>query len=111
QPYFYEVLPLFIEPNESSIERQTPLLDSVIQKAKRVIEEKNKSKYAHQAYFILGKAHYFKGHYHQAAAYFQYVSANFPEKQKQRQLAWVWQAKSLLQSRSFEEASSIWDSI
>jgi tetratricopeptide (TPR) repeat protein len=111
EPHFYEVLPIVLTPNEAFIAQHTADLDSVIGKAKRVIDEKNKSKYSDQAYFILGQASYYKGHYHQAAAYFDYVTLHYSEKKKLSQLARVWQAKSLLASKSFEEGEVVWDSI
>lgn len=52
---------------------QTKQLDSVVQKCNRIIQEKNKSDYVGEAYFMLGKVNELKGYYFQAAEYFRYV--------------------------------------
>lgn len=108
---YYDLLPIFIEPDEASTARHTALMDSVLGKAKRVIDDKEKSRFTDDAYFLMGRANYLKGNYHQAAAFFAYVANTYPEARKQRQLAWTWQIRSLMQSGALNETAPVWDSV
>ena len=108
---YYDLLPIYIEPDEASTARHTSLMDSVLGKAKRVINEKEKSRFTDDAYFLMAQANYLKGNYHQAAAFFAYVANTYPEAKKQRQLAWLGQIRSLMQLGAFAETSPVWDSV
>lgn len=108
---YYDLLPVFIEPDEASTHRHTTLMDSVLGKTKRVIDEKAKSRFTDDAYYLMGRANYLKGNYHQAAAFFAYVANAYPEAKNQRQLAWIGQIRSLMQLGSYAETSPVWDSV
>ncbi|HLW50956.1 MAG TPA: tetratricopeptide repeat protein, partial [Sphingobacteriaceae bacterium] len=108
---YYDLLPVYIEPDEASTARHTSLMDSVLGKAKRVVDEKGKSRFTDDAYFLMAQANYLKGNYHQASAFFAYVANTYPEAKKQRQLAWLGQIRSLMQLGAFAETSSVWDSV
>src|SRR5690606_28645649 len=70
---YRELLPVFIEPTEVSGSTHTQLMDSVIGKARRVINEKSKGKYVNEAWLLMGQANYLKGNYYNAAEYFDYL--------------------------------------
>lgn len=108
---YYDLLPVFIEPDEASVSRHSSLMDSVQGKAKRVIDEKAKSRFTDDAYFLMAQANYLKGNYHQAAAFFAYVANIYPEAKKQRQMAWIGQIRSLMQLGAFAETAPVWDSV
>lgn len=108
---YRELLPVFIEPTEVSGSTHTQLMDSVIGKARRVINEKSKGKYVNEAWLLMGQANYLKGNYYNAAEYFDYltgVSTGFP---KLRQQAFIWQARALMQLEAHHAAEEVLDSV
>lgn len=104
------LLPIFIEPTESSTAANTALMDSVIEKARRVINEKDKGKYINEAYFLTGRANYLKGNYYNANEFFDYVANTYADQPKFRQPALIWQARSLMQLGAMSEAAVALDS-
>lgn len=105
------LLPVFVEPTEVSASAHTILMDSVINKARRVINEKNKGKYIHEAYFLTGKANYLKGNYYNAAAFFEYVADVTADSPKLRQQALIWQARALMQLETTRPVGELLDSV
>lgn len=104
------LLPVFIEPTESSAAAHTQLMDSVIEKSRRVINEKDEGKYIKDAYFLMGKANYLKGNYYNASEFFAYVAQTYTDQPKLRQPAFIWQARSLMQLGAMQEAAVALDS-
>lgn len=104
------LLPVFIEPTESSASANTMLMDSVIDKARRVINEKDKGKYIDDAYFLTGRANYLKGNYYNANEFFGYVANTYSDQPKFRQPALIWQARSLMKLGALQEAAVVLDS-
>ncbi|HZH55456.1 MAG TPA: tetratricopeptide repeat protein [Sphingobacteriaceae bacterium] len=110
-PNFYHDLPVFIEPTASSTQSHAALMDSVLTKTRRVINEKDQGKYLDDAYFLMGRANYVKGQYYNAAEFFAYVAQTYADQPKLRQEAWIWQTRALLQLGTLSEASSVLDSV
>jgi len=108
---YQSLLPVFIEPNETSISANTKLMDSVIQKAITIINDKRDSKYIGDAYFIMAKANYEKGNYYNAAELFSYVIQTAkPNQQKLLEAALVWKCRSLLQIGYLKQTQNVLDS-
>lgn len=111
RPAFYSYLPVFIEPSEGSVVSHRLLMDSVLEKSKRVINEKSNGKHVSSAYFLMGRANYLKGHHYDAAEFFAYVANTYADVPKLRQEAWIWQARSLLQLGNYAAAVPVLDSV
>nr|WP_235049489.1 tetratricopeptide repeat protein [Sphingobacterium paucimobilis] len=87
------------------------LMDSLIQKAYKVVNNKQESKYVNEAYLLIGKANYYKGAYHTSIEFFNHLLRSASEEQKQYlPLAYAWKSRALLQIGKFEEAKLAVDS-
>jgi len=108
---YQDILPVFIEPSESSITNNASLMDSVIQKAVTIINDKSDSKYLNDAYFIMGRANYEKGNYYNAAELFTYVINTIePKKQKLLEAALAWKCRSLIKIGYLQQTQAVLDS-
>lgn len=98
---------VFDEPNGDGDPHQ--LMDSLIQKAYKIINNKQESKYVNEGYLIIGKANYLKGAYHNSIEFFnQLLSAE--EQKGYLPLAYAWKSRALLQIGKVEEADKMVDS-
>lgn len=102
---FQQTIPVFKEPNLTSIQKNKALLDSVIAKTTRIINEKHDSKYVDLAFLLKGKAFYFQGDYFNANEFFDYVKKNGEDKPTIQQEALLWQIRSLIQLGNLNEAT------
>lgn len=107
--HYQQVLSVFQEPTEVSIQASGQLMDSLIGKCNRIIHEKTASKYPDQAHFLIGRANYEKGNYFNAAEFFTYVSRVYADKPRTRQAALAWKARSLIQIDRLSEAADVLD--
>lgn len=100
---------LFDEPTGHGEAYQ--LMDSLIQKAYKIINDKQESKYVSEAYFLAGQANYYKGSYHTAIEFFnQVVRAALKEQRQQIAPAYAWKSRALLQIGKIQQAKLAIDS-
>ena len=71
-------------------------LQSVVDKANKIIYDKDQSRYIGDAYLVMGKANYLGGNYFDASEYFSYVIRSFPKEINLVQTALVWKARTQL---------------
>lgn len=102
---FQQVIPIFKEPNLNSIQQNKALMDSVLGKTTRIINEKHDSKYVDLAFLLKGKAFYFQGDYYNANEFFDYVKKNGEDNPAIQQEALIWQIRSLIQLDNLTEAT------
>jgi len=74
---YSEVLDVFPYGSEDNRKSQSGNMDEVIKKASRVIAERPISKWVDDAYFMMGKAYFFKGDYFAAIETFQFLNSQF----------------------------------
>ncbi|WP_235891160.1 type IX secretion system periplasmic lipoprotein PorW/SprE [Sphingobacterium lumbrici] len=86
------------------------LMDSLIQKAYKVVNTKQDSRYINDAYFIIGKANYYKGSYYAALEFFNHLIRNSGEQVDFVPLAYAWKSRALLQIGKEEQAKLMVDS-
>jgi tetratricopeptide (TPR) repeat protein len=111
KPNYQHPLPVFIEPNEASIPSNAKLMDSVIQKAVTIINDKSDSKYIDDAYFIMARANYEKGNYYTAAEFISYViNTVTPGKTVLLEASLAWKCRALLQIGYVKQAAKVLDS-
>lgn len=105
----YQVqLTVFDEPTAQGDPHQ--LMDSLVQKAYKIINNKLESKYINEAYLIVGKANYFKGSYYTAAEYFEYLKKSSETQPEYKPVAYAWKSRALLQIGRLPQASAAVDS-
>jgi len=108
---YQQELPVFIEPNSSSIKSNQRLMDSIIEKATTVIHEKSESKYIGDAYFLIARANYEKGNYYNAAEFFSYVTKSInPKQSRLMEMALIWKARALMQIGYLNQVPGVLDS-
>lgn len=87
------------------------LMDSLIQKAYKIINDKQESRYVNEAYFILGKANYFKGSYHTAIEFFNnLIRSSIPTSSEYQAPSYAWKSRALLQIGKTQQAKLAIDS-
>ncbi len=79
-------------------------LQAAIDKAYKIINFKEQSRYVGNAYLVLAKANFLGGQYFNTAEYCTYVIQNFPKQKDVVAEARVWKARALLYLNKFPEA-------
>jgi TolA-binding protein len=105
-----QTLPLYKEPSEAVSASETGNLDSVINKANTIVNDKLNSRYVDDAYLLVAKSNYLKSQFFNASEYFSYLIKNYPEERDVRQEARAWRIRALLQLDDTAEASDVLDS-
>lgn len=86
------------------------LMDSLIHKAYKVVNQKQESKYINEAYFIIGMANYLKGDYYTAIEFFNTLTDPLDEQYEYKPLAYAWKSRAELQLGKVEQAGLSVDS-
>lgn len=86
------------------------LMDSLIQKSYKIINNKQESKYVNEAYYILGKANYLKGDYYTATEFFNNLLLPIDGQRKYIPLAYAWRSRAELRLGKLEQAQLSVDS-
>lgn len=86
------------------------LMDSLIQKAYKIVNDKQESKYVNEAFLIIGRANYLKGNYHNAIEFFNHLLRSAEEQKQYLPVAYAWKSRALLQIGKNEEAGKMVDS-
>lgn len=106
----YQVrLSVFDEPTANGDPHK--MMDSLIQKAYKIVNTKQESKYINDAYFLIGRAYYFKGSYYTAVEFFEKLTKDDRVNQRAlKALAYAWKSRALLQINKIEMAGHALDS-
>ncbi|SFS86045.1 Tetratricopeptide repeat-containing protein [Sphingobacterium wenxiniae] len=105
----YQVrLTVFDEPTANGDPHKA--MDSLIQKAYKIVNTKQESKYINEAYYIIGRAYYLKGAYYTAAEFFDKLIKDADDEPKYKPLAYAWKSRTLLQINKLEAAGKVIDS-
>lgn len=107
---YNEILPVY---QDTAVTKSTTGLDkdlqSAVDKANKIVNEKEQSHYQGDAYLIMGKANYLGGYYFNAAEYFSYVIRSFPKQVKLVAEAREWDARTQLYLNHPDTAKIILD--
>ncbi|HCN82429.1 MAG TPA: gliding motility protein, partial [Sphingobacteriaceae bacterium] len=106
---YEQLISVYKEPTPVSSQTETKNLDSVIRKMNFLIDEKIKSNYVDDAYFLKGKANYLKSNYFNATEFFNYVYITYKNEKELKQASLVWKARTLLQLNNLPEAGMVLD--
>lgn len=74
---YKEILEVYPWGTDEGKKAQTGQIDEIVKKASKVIDGKPLSKWVDDAYFLMGKAYYFKADYFAAIETFQYINAKY----------------------------------
>ncbi len=106
---YERLIPVYKEPTEAISLPELKNLDEAILKANVIVNEKSRSNYVDDAYFLIAKANHLKANFYNASEFFTYVYKSYPEEKELRQAALAWMARSFIQSERFEEAEATLD--
>jgi tetratricopeptide (TPR) repeat protein len=84
-------------------------LSAAVDKANKIINEKEQSHYQADAYLVMGKANYLGGNFFNAAEYFAYVVRSFPKQTKLVQEALEWDSRTQLYLNHPDTAKKLLD--
>lgn len=105
----YQVrLTVFDEPTANGDPHKA--MDSLVQKAYKVVNTKQESKYVHEAYFLIAKAYYMKGSYYTAIEFFDKLIKEDGPELKYKPVSYAWKSRALLQINKPEKAAMAADS-
>jgi len=86
-------------------------MDSLIQKAYKIVNSKQESRYINDAYFLIGRAYYMKGSYYTASAFFdKLIQDARPDQESFKALAYAWKSRAYLQLGKLDAAGYLVDS-
>ena len=114
---FDEVLPLFIYGTEDEAKGAAPELEKCIEKCSLVIERhsmdvkgKERNKWIDDAYFVIGRSHFYKHNFFDAQRIFDYIGRRFKGEDKQME-ARVWLSRTLIEVEQYARAQSVLDEV
>ncbi|MGZ3873551.1 MAG: type IX secretion system periplasmic lipoprotein PorW/SprE [Mucilaginibacter sp.] len=84
-------------------------LEDAIAKANKIINFKEQSHYAGDAYLVLGKANYLEGNYFNAVEFLSYVTRSYPNRSDLTQDALAWKARALMYLAQLPQAKLVLD--
>jgi len=105
QDDYGKVIPVFQEPNSTISGPFSGKLESCVHRAHTIINDKPFSRYADEAYLILGKANFYKAEFFTAIEYFNYVQRTYPKSTTLVQESLVWESRALLQLNRLADAN------
>lgn len=112
-----EVLPIFIYGSEEQARSMVPDLEKCLEKCGTVIErhsmeigDKEKNSWIDDAYFVIGKSHFYKRAYFDAERTFDYVGRHFKGADRQME-AKLWLARTAIQNEQYPKAQSALDEL
>lgn len=112
-----QVLPIFVNGTEEEARSMTPQLEICIEKCATVIDRhameiggKEKNTWIDDAWFVIGKSHFYKRGYLDAARTFEYIGRRYKGQDKQME-AKLWLARTAIELEQYAKAQSTLDEI
>lgn len=112
-----EVLPIFVYGTEDQAKAMTPDLETCIEKCATVIDRhsmeiggKEKNTWVDDAYFVVGKCHFYKRSYFDAERTFDYIGRRYKGENRQLESK-LWLARTAIQMEQYAKAQSALDEV
>ncbi len=112
-----QVLPIFVNGTEEEARALVPVAEVCIEKCATVIDRhsmefggKEKNNWVPEAWFVIGKSHFYKRGYLDAARTFDYVGRRYKGERRQME-AKLWLARTSIQLEQYAKAQSTLDEI
>lgn len=103
---FEKIIPIYPYGTKESGKGMKSTLDEAMKKASMVIQNKPKSKWADDAYFIIGQTHFFSGDYYAAIEVFQFIIGNYRDEYI-KDMCQLWLMKSYIALEKYDDAEAI----
>ena len=104
---FNDFLPIYpYGTKEDASSMRTPM-EETMKKASKVIQNKPRSKWVDNAYFIIGQTQFFSGDYYSAIETFQFVNNSFTEEDI-KAMSQLWLMKAYIQQDKLDDAEAIY---
>ncbi|MBL7962851.1 MAG: tetratricopeptide repeat protein [Flavobacteriales bacterium] len=117
QDDFDQVLPIFIYGTEQQAKSMSKTMDVSIDKCAVVIDrhsmeikDKERNIWIANAYFVIGKAHFYKRSYYEAMRTFDYVGRRYKGHDLQM-VARIWQARAAIELEQYGKANTVLDEV
>ncbi|MEO7082314.1 MAG: tetratricopeptide repeat protein, partial [Flavobacteriales bacterium] len=111
------VLPIFVNGTKEEADAMTPELEICIEKCATVIDRnsmefggKEKNTWIDDAWFVIGKSHFYKQRYFDASRTFDYIGRRYKGQDKQME-AKLWLARTAIELEQYSKAQSTLDEI
>ncbi len=112
-----EVLPIFVNGTKEEADAMTPELEICIEKCATVIDRnsmdikgKERNKWIPDAWFVIGKSHFYKQRYLDALRTFDYIGRRYKGDDKQME-AKIWLARTAIELEQYSKAQSTLDEV
>lgn len=104
---FNEILPIYPYGSEADAKALRGAMEETMKKASKVIQNKPRSKWADDAYFIIGQTQFFSGDYYAARETFQFVNNSFTDDHI-KAMSQLWLMKAFIQQDKLDDAEAIY---
>lgn len=112
-----QVLPIFVNGTEDEANAMVPALEICIEKCATVIDRnsmefggKEKNNWIDDAWFVIGKSHFYKRSYLDAARTFDYIGRRYKGQDRQMESK-VWLARTSIELEQYARAQSTLDEV
>lgn len=103
---FNEIIDIYPYGTEADAKSMKAPMEETMKKASKVIQNKPKSKWADNAYFLIGQTHFFSGDYFSAIETFQFVNASYTDPNI-KAMSQLWLMKAYIQQEKYDDAEAI----
>jgi len=114
---FDELLPVFIYGTEDQAKGMVPDLEKCIEKCSNVIERhsmdlenKEQNTWIDDAWFVIGRSHFYKRSYFDAERTFDYIGRRYKGQNRQLESK-LWLARTAMQNEQYAKAQSVLDEV
>ena len=104
---FNEIIDIYPYGTEEDAKNMRAPMEEAMKKASKVIQNKPRSKWADNAYFIIGQTQFFSGDYYAAIETFQFVNNAYKD-ETIKAMSQLWLMKSYIQQGKFDDAEAIY---
>lgn len=103
---FNEIIDVYPYGTEADAKGMREPMEAAMKKASKVIQNKPRSKWADDAYFLIGKTQFFGGDYYAALETFQFVNNSYTDPDI-KAISQLWLMKSYIQQGKLDDAEAI----
>jgi len=104
---FSDFISIYPYGSQEDAKALRPAMEEVMKKASKVIQNKPRSKWADDAYFLIGKTQFFSGDYFSSIETFQFVNTSYTDEYI-KALSQLWLMKSYIQQGKYDDAEAIY---
>lgn len=103
---FNNIIAVYPYGTEADAKGMREQMEAAMKKASKVIQNKPRSKWADDAYFLIGQTQFFSGDYYAAAETFQFVNNSYTDPDI-KAMSQLWLMKSYIQQGKLDDAEAI----